>query len=402
MRFTFKAKDLKGKIKKGVVSAVSKELATQILQENKLNVISVKREKGDSSLEQYVNKTWESVNKKDLVVFFRQFHALIGSKVPVVYSLRAIADQTEHKYLGSVLKDIANDVEDGISLSEAMSKYPDVFPRISTSVVEAGEVSGNLDRAIDYVAQSTEKNYRTTAKIRGALIYPIFVTITAAIVGFFSVTFIIPRLTKVIEDINADVPWHTQFIMNVGYFMQGYWWAILIVIFGAILGIIYYIKTESGKKEWDRIQLDLPVAGKLLKYLYITRFANNLTVLLDGGVPVVQSLETVSNVVNNSVYQGVILRCADEVKTGGSISSVLAQSDYIPGIVSKMVKVGEETGKVTESLESVGKFYEQEMDEMVKNLSTLIEPILIVVLGLGVGIMAFSIILPIYGVVQQF
>lgn len=402
MRFIFKAKDIKGKTKKGVVSAVSKELAAQILKENKLNIISIEREGGGSSIGQYFNKTWEKVDKKDLVVFFRQFHALIGSKVPVVYSLRAIADQTEHRYLSSVLKDVANDVEDGISLSESFRKYPDVFPNISTSVIEAGEISGNLDKSIDYVAKSTEKNYRTTAKIRGALIYPAFVTATAFVVGFFSVTFIVPRLTKVIEDIDAEIPWHTQLIISVGHFMENYWWAILIIIFGVIVGMIYYIKTETGKKEWDRIQLDLPVAGKLLKYLYITRFANNLVVLLEGGVPMVQSLETVSRVVRNSVYQGVILRCGDEVKKGGAISTVLADSDYIPGIVSKMVKVGEETGKTTEALDNIGKFYEQEMDEIIKNLSTLIEPILIVILGIGVGIMAFSIILPIYGIVQQF
>jgi type II secretory pathway component PulF len=402
MRFIFEAKDLRGKVKKGIITAVSEELAAEILQENKLNPIKIEREKGDSSLNQYLSKTWESVGKKDLVVFFRQFHALIGSRVPVVYSIRAIADQTEHKYLSSVLKDIANDVEDGISLSESMSKYPDVFPRIATSVIEAGEISGNLDKAIDYVAKSTENNYRTTAKIKGALIYPAFVSATALVVGFFSVTFIVPRLTQVIEDLDAEVPWHTQFVMKFGHFMENYWWAILVVIAGAVAGVLYYIKSESGKKEWDRIQLSLPIAGKLLKYLYLTRFANNLVVLLEGGVPVVQSLDTVSKVVNNSVYQGIILRCSDEVRTGGSISSVLSQSEHIPGIVAKMVKVGEETGKLTESLGSVSSFYEQEMDEMIKNLSSLIEPILIVALGAAVAVMAFSIILPIYTVVQKF
>ncbi|MDD3498262.1 MAG: type II secretion system F family protein [Candidatus Moranbacteria bacterium] len=402
MRFTFKAKDLKGKVRKGVINAVDRELAVQILRENKLNPISVEKETGDSFLNQYFSKTWERVDKKDLVVFFRQFHALIGSKVPVVYSLRAIADQSEHRYLSSAVKDVANDVEDGTTLSSAMKKYPDVFPNVSTSVIEAGEISGNLEEAIEYVAKNTEKNYRTTAKIKGALIYPAFVTAVAIVVGFFSVTFIVPKLTQVIEDINAEVPWHTQLIINIGNFMESYWWAVLIVIFGAVIGMFYYMKTESGKKEWDKIQLDLPVFGKLLRYLYITRFTSNLTVLLEGGVPIVQSLETVSRVVNNSVYQGIILRCGDEVKTGGTISSVLTQSEYIPGIVAKMVKVGEETGKITESLDNVGKFYEQEMDEMIKNMSSLIEPILIIGLGIAVAIMAFSIILPIYGIVQQF
>jgi len=402
MRFAFKAKDQKNKIQSGVVDAVSKELAVQILQDNKLNPISVERESGDSQLSQYLHKTWEKVGKKDLLVFFRQFHALISSKVPVVYSLRAIGDQTEHKYLGSLIKDIANDVEDGTPFSEALSKYPDVFPMVVTSVIRSGEISGNLDTAIKHVAESIEKNYRITAKIRGALIYPAFILSAALVVGFLSVVIIVPKLTLIIKDLNAEVPWYTHMVIYIGDFMQAYWWAVLVVFFGFVFSVFYYVQTEAGKKEWDKIQLSLPILGKMFQYLYLTRFANNFVVLLEGGVPIVQSLNTVAEVVNNSIYRGIILHCADEVKTGGNISTVLNQSEYIPGIVTKMVMVGEKTGKISESLGSVGKFYEQEMDEMVKNLSVLIEPILIVGLGLGVAFLAFSIILPIYNVVQNF
>ncbi len=402
MRFKFKAKDKKNKIQSGVVDAISKELAVQVLQENDLNAILIERETGDSPLSQYLHKSWEKVGKKDLLVFFRQFHALISSKVPVVYSLRAIGDQTEHKYLSSLIKDIANDVEDGTTFSEALGRYPDVFPKVVTSVINAGEVSGNLEEAIKHVAESTEKNYRITAKIRGALIYPAFILTAALIVGFLSVVIIVPKLTLIIKDLNAEVPWYTHMVIGIGDFMQAYWWAVLVVIFGFIIAVAYYVKTEAGHKEWDKIQLELPIIGKLFRYLYLTKFANNFVVILDGGVPIVQSLNIVAEVVNNSIYQGIILRCADEVKTGGNISTVLAQSDYIPGIVTKMVIVGEKTGKISESLGSVGNFYEQEMDEMIKNLSVLIEPVLIVGLGLGVAFLAFSIILPIYNVVQNF
>ncbi|MEF3692200.1 MAG: type II secretion system F family protein [Candidatus Moraniibacteriota bacterium] len=400
MRFTFKAKDKKGEKRKGVIDAASKELAYQLLQENNLIPISIERETGTSDFNKYFQKTWERVGKKDLLVFFRQFHALIASKVPVVYSLRAIGDQTEHKYLSSIIKDIANDVEDGAPFSEALSKYPDTFPPLITSVIKSGEISGNLDRSIGNVAESIDKNYRITSKIRGALIYPSFVLSTAFVVGFFAVTFILPRITVIIEDVDAELPWHTIFIMKFGKFMENYWWAILIVIFAFIFTAIYYVRTEAGKKEWDKIKLDLPVIGKLFRYLYITRFAGNLVVLMEGGVPIVQSLVTISEVVNNGVYRNIILRCAEEVKTGGTISTVLSYSDYIPPIMSKMVNIGEKTGKITESLESVSVFYEQEMDDMVKNLSVLIEPILIVGLGIGVAILAFSVILPIYTVVQ--
>lgn len=402
MRFTFKAKDQKGEKRKGIIDAASKELAYQILQENRLNPISIEREAGDSDINKYFQKTWEKVGTKDLLIFFRQFYVLIASKVPVVYSLRAIGDQTEHKYLGSMIKDIANDIEDGAPFSEALMKYPDTFPPIITSVIKAGELSGNLDKSLNNVATSIDKNYRITSKIRSALIYPAFVLATAFVVGFASVTFIIPKLTVIIKDMEADMPWHTILVMKMGDFMQSYWWAVLVAILGFIFSAFYYVRTDAGKKEWDRIKLDLPVIGKLFRYLYITRFTTNLVVLMEGGVPIVQSLVTVGDVVNNGIYKNIILRCAEEVKTGGNISTILSYSDYIPPIVSKMVNIGEKTGKITEALESVSNFYEQEMDDMVKNLSVLIEPVLIVGLGIGVAFLAFSIILPIYTVVQKF
>lgn len=402
MRFTFKAKDEQGEKRDGVIDAASKELAYQILVENKLNPVSIEREAGDDSLTRYIKKSFDRVTPKDLLVFFRQFQALVGSKVPVVYSLRAIGDQTENRFLNGILKDISNDVEDGAPFSVALSKYPDVFPQIITSVIKAGELSGNLETSIANVANSIEKNYRLTSKIRGALIYPAFVLSTGLVVGFASVTIIIPKITLIVEDMDADLPWHTLAVIQMGHFMENYWWAILVIFFGIIFSLVYYIRTESGRKEWDRIKLELPILGKLFQYLYITRFSTNLLILLEGGVSIVQSLLTVSDVVNNDVYKRLIIACADEVKAGGNISSVLSKSDYMPAIVPKMINIGEKTGKIGESLGNVSKFYEQEMDDMVKNLSVLIEPILIVGLGIGVAILAFSILLPIYSVIQKF
>ena len=402
MRFAFKAKDQKGEKRKGVIDSATKELAYQILQENNLIPISIEREVSDSGLTKYFQKTFEKVNKKDQMVFFRQFHALIAAKVPVVYSLRAIGDQTENVYLSNVIKDVANDVEDGSPFSEALEKYPDSFPPIVTSVIRAGEISGSMDKSIANVAVNIEKNYQITSKIRGAIIYPAFVFVVAFVVGFISVSFVIPKLTVIIEDMAMNLPWHTKMVIAFGNFMEKFWWAVLLVIIGFVFSGFYYVKTDAGSREWDKIKLDLPAIGKLFRYFYITRFASNLVVLMNGGVPIVQSLETVSEVVGNRVYRNVILRCVEEVRTGGNISTILSYSDYIPPIMSKMVAIGEKTGKIMESLESVADFYEKEMDNLIKNLSVLIEPILIVGLGLGVAFLAFSIILPIYSVVQQF
>jgi type II secretory pathway component PulF len=265
-------------------------------------------------------------------------------------------------------------------------------------MIKAGEVSGNLQKSIFFVADNIEKNYRLTSKIKGALFYPAFVMGASLIIGFMATTFILPRLSDMIEDMDVAIPWYTQLIIGVGNFMESYWWAVLIIFIGAVGGFIYYIKTEAGKKEWDKTQLKLPIVGKLFQYVYLTRFARNFSILLAGGIPILRALVVVGEVVNNSVYQSVILRSADEVKAGGNISTVFSRSEIIPPIVAKMIKIGEETGKTSKITKDIADFYEEEVNNMTQNLSTMIEPILIIFLGIGVAILVFAILMPIYDI----
>ncbi|MDH4330300.1 MAG: type II secretion system F family protein, partial [Candidatus Moranbacteria bacterium] len=387
MRFIFKARNQKGEIEKGKVEAVNEELALKVLRDNKLVPISVTREEDVPKIIRDLQRSWEGASKKDLVIFFRQLQALISAKVPLTHSLRSIEDQLENNYIKNIVKEISNDIDDGVAFSDAMEKYPEVFSKITSSTIRAGEISGNMEKSIQYVADNLDKSYRLTSKIRGALLYPVFVLVAAGAIGFLSLTLIVPKLTSVIQEMGLTIPWYTQALILLGDFMQNYWWAVLIVIIAAVLGIMYYISTGAGKREWDRIQLEIPIFGKLLKYVYLTRFAGNLSMLLNGGIPIVQSLAIVSDVVNNSVYSGIILRSADEVKSGGNMSNVLFKTKHMPAIVSRMVKVGEETGKLDESLENVAIFYEQEIDDIVRNMTALIEPILIIFLGMGVALL---------------
>lgn len=402
MQFIFKAKHKKtGELKEGKVEAYSRELAVKALQENDLIPMFISQEKGVYNIFRDFQKAWEGGNKKDLVLLYRQLTTLIGASVPIVQSLRTVAEQSSSQFMGNVVRKVADDVEDGMLLSEGMSKHPDVFSNLSVGIIKSGEASGSLRESLEYITKNTEKNYKLTSKIRSALIYPIFVVMVSIVVGFIAVTFILPKITVMIKELDVQTPWYTSVVISFGDFMSNYWWAILIVIFGAVIGFIYYIKTEAGRREWDQVKIELPLFGKLFRYVYISRFASNFSILLAGGIPIVKALVIVSDVVNNSVYKGVILRAADEVRAGGSISNIFETSSRFPDIVAKMIKIGEETGKMNESLESVSSFYDEEIDNMTRNFSSLIEPVLIVILGIGVAIMVFAVLLPIYNIVGQ-
>jgi type II secretory pathway component PulF len=291
-----------------------------------------------------------------------------------------------------------SDIEDGMPFSEAMAKHPRVFENLSVSMVKAGELSGNLQRSILFLAGNTEKNYELNSKIKGALFYPVFVFSAALIIGFIVFTVVLPKLTGIFKEMKVVIPWYTNVLMVAGDFMSKYWWLVLIGIIIVVGGAIYYVKTEDGKKEWDVLKMKIPVIGNLFQYVYISRFSENLAVLLDGGIPIVRALVIVSEVVNTTTYESVILRAADEVKAGGSMSNVFARSEYFPPIVSQMIKIGEDAGKISEILQHVSGFYSKETDRITNNLSTMLEPILITFLGVGVGILVFAILMPIYNI----
>lgn len=401
MKFVFKAKNSQGKVREGMVESLNAESAATILERNNLVPISIVEEKQVPTIVKQVQKLWEGVKQKELMVFFQQLSTLIGAHVPVVSALRTIEEQVDNRYFKIVIKEMADDVEDGLQFSSAIEKHADVFSPLTVSMLRAGEVSGELQRAIDVVSQNIEKNYQLSAKIKGALYYPVFVITVALIIGFLVVTFILPRITIMIKDLHVPIPWYTAVLIWLGDFMSVYWWAVLLAIIAMVGGILYYARTPVGKREWEQLLLKIPVVGELSRNIYITRFSENLAALLDGGIPVVRALTIASEVVGNNVYEKIILKAADEVKSGGTMSTVFLRSNEFPPIVSQMVRIGEETGSLASVLVSVAKFYNQEVETMTRSLTALIEPILIVFLGIGVGILVVGVLLPIYNIASQ-
>ena len=402
MRFIFKAKTKDGDLKEGIIDAVSTEVAVELLQKNDLLPLSIQAEKQKDSLEKILLKYYDKVDTKELMVFFRQLSILIEAKVPIVASLVAIKEQMNNHYFRRIVDEIIGDIQDGLPLSDALKKHKDVFSTLSINIIKSGEVSGNLRKSVEYVANNIEKNYTMTQRVKSAMTYPVIVMIVFFIIAFLVVTFVIPKLTQMIKDMEGvAVPWYTTVVITISDFMAAYWWAIAIMILGFVGGIFYYIKTEDGSKEWDRIKIRLPIFGTIYQYLYVARFADNLSVLLAGGIPIIQALKIVSTVIGNTVYEDIFSRAAEEVKVGGVMSDVFRRSPQIPPIVVQMVKIGEESGQTDLVLGHVAKFYEQEATEMAKNLSTLIEPLLMVIIGAAVAFLAFSVIMPIYNIAGQ-
>jgi type IV pilus assembly protein PilC len=401
MRFRFKAKTQDGQIKRGKIDAIDKNAATELLQKNDLVPLDLNEIKEGASLLGTIERMTSSVSQKDLLLFYRQLSTLVDAKIPIAPALRTIHNQTENPQLRVVVTEVAADVEDGMAISESFAKHENIFTTLAVSMIRAGEVSGNLQGAIDFVAESAEQNYQLKNKVRGALMYPIFVISVAMVIGFLTMTWILPKLTQVIRDLDVEIPWYTQLMITIGDFMQAYWWAVLILIAGIIAAMVYYIRSEEGSREWDRIKLRIPVIGQLFQYVYITRFAENLSVLLKGGIPIVRALIIVADVVDNIVYKNIILKAAQDVKVGGEINAEFFKHEEFPPMVSSMIKIGEDTGRLSEILEDVARFYNSEVDQITRNLSSIIEPILIVILGIGVGVLVFSVLLPIYNIAGQ-
>jgi len=401
MKFVFKAKNKKGEINEGVVDAANVEAAAAVLQKNELFPIRIVSESESGSLSKTFLKYYERVTDKELVVFFRQLAILIEARVPIVSSLTAINEQTYNQYFRRVIKEVIGEIEDGTAFSDALSKHRDVFSILSLSIIKSGETSGNLKKSVDYVADNIEKNYNLVNRVRSAMIYPAIVMIVFFIIGFLVISFIIPKLTVMIKELEAEVPWYTTIVITVGDFMATYWWAVAAIILGFAGVGLYYLRTDDGRKEWDQLKIKLPIVGKIFQGVYIARFAENLAVLLAGGIPILRALTVSSSVINNSVYEAVVLKAAEEVKVGGNISTVFKKSSLFPPMVSHMIRIGEESGQIDSVLNHVAKFYEEETERSTKNLSTLIEPVLMIVIGIAVGFMAVAVLMPIYNIAGQ-
>ncbi len=395
MLFDYKARDEQGVIRKGVVEAGSETQASQILHDHNLVVISLEAEEPKLDLGKFIPFLGR-VPRKELVIFSRQLSTLINAKVPIIQAFEILSSQVTSRKLKDVIGEMIADIEGGKSLSESISRFPRVFSNLYINLVKAGELSGTLDQSLLYLADQEEKDYDLISKVRGALTYPIFIISAIGIVGALMFIFVLPQMISVLREAGAALPITTRVLIFLTDIFRGYWYVLLLGLVGLIVGFQFYLHSHSGRIVWDHAILKMPIVGKLLQKIYMDRFARNLATLTAGGIPIVQSLHTVADIVGNTVYRRIIEAAAAEVETGKSIAVVFGQHKEIPTIVTQMIRIGEQTGSLDEILGKLAHFYDKEVDSTLSTLTTLLEPIIMILLGFAVAVMVAGILLPIY------
>ncbi len=399
MLFSYEALDQNGAKQQGSIEAISRDVAIASLQRRGLAVSSVTEVSEEKKFSLTTNIVlFESVSNREVVLLSRQIATLFEAQVSALRVFRLLASESERPLLARVLTEVADDIQAGLSISKSLEKHPKVFTSFYTNMVRAGEEAGKLDETFLYLADYLDRSYEVVSKARNALIYPAFVISTFVVVMILMMTIVIPRISQVLIDSGQEIPIYTKVVIAISAFFVDY--GIFLLILAVVGGFFLYrfVQTDAGRAAFDRFQLTVPYVGDLYKKLYLARIADNLSTMLASGISVVQATEITGSVVGSRVYQDILTEVSASVKGGGSISASFGNHAEVPGIMTAMVKVGEETGELGSILKTLAKFYNREVSTAVDTLVDLIEPFMIVALGLGVGILLASVLIPIYNV----
>ena len=396
-RFNYKAKVKEtGKIVKGNIQAENEQTAGRLLIEQGYIPESVIEEgtglfggKGH-------------VTTKDRIMFTRQLATLIGAGLPLATSLRTVAGQTQAKAMKTIVEEVLANVESGKTLHESFAQYPDVFNGVYLALIKAGETSGTLDLALKRLADQEEKDAAMMSKIKGALVYPAIILLVIIAVLAFMMVMVVPQVKNLYEDMGEELPGLTQFLVNLSDFFGNFWWLVAIVI-AAIVGAVWYAvkRTPAGRKVADTVKLNVPIFGGLFRKLYVSRFARTAEMMLATGVPMLDSVTIAIDATSNVVVEEEYSKSLEIIKGGKALSESLQDREYMLPLVPQMASIGEESGKIDEMLGKAAQVYENELDEQINNISTMIEPILMVIMAGLIGVVVGGTLLPIYSLVNS-
>jgi type IV pilus assembly protein PilC len=396
--FHYRARNRQGKVTKGVIKAATQERASAMLAEHGLIPLEVQDVKELSVFKREFS--FRIVRVRDRAIMARQLATMIQAGIPILQALRILVPQTENPHLADIIREVSYDVEGGESLSNALEKFPRVFSEFFISMVRSGEASGRVADTLEQLADHEERDYEIIRKVRGALVYPAFVLTTMIVLSVVMMVFVIPQLIGLFEESGVPLPWTTRVLIAMSLFGASYWWFLLLFFGLAIYLFSSYARTPEGMYTMSAVMLRLPLAGNLLRKISLARFSGALKTLVESEVPVIRALLIARDILGNRVYQAIINQTAEEVKNGSTISAALEKYPEIPLMVSQMISVGERSGKLGGSLEAVHRFYRREVDDTLQNLSQLIEPVVIVLLGIGIAMLLSAVLLPIYRLVE--
>lgn len=393
--YDYKAKDSAGATLTGAVEAPNDIVAQDTLKERGLTVVALNERKRHTLFQSSLG-FFNRVPKKDVVLFARQLAVMISATVPIVQALRILVKQTSNITFKIIISEIADEVDGGAKLSSSLARYPQAFSDFFIYMIRSGETTGKLDETLNYLADQQEKDYDLESKIRGAMIYPAFIVSAMIVIGVLMMIFVIPKLTEALLKGGAKLPLATTLLIGASNFLTHYWW--LLIGLGAIVTVFgrLYLRTPRGRRQFDVLKFHLPVFGSIFEKIYLVRFSRSFSTLIASGIPVTKALEIVADVIGNIVYKELTLQTIEEVEAGNSIATVFVQSRVVPPMLPQMMIVGEQTGKLDLILDKLAAFYAKELENLVANLVSIIEPLILVVMGAAVAVIVMAVLLPMY------
>jgi type IV pilus assembly protein PilC len=397
--FNYQARNTHNEEVKGKIEAQNPAQAAGILRSRGLLIIGIKSQNQDS-LAAITNFLF-GIKQDEIVNVTRQLSTMVTAGLPLIQALN-ILEQQSKPALAKLLGEIKADIEGGKTFAASLEKHAKVFSRVYIQLVRAGEAGGVLDEVLERLADNLEKDKEFRAKTQGALIYPIIVVVAMIIVAFVMMIFVIPKMTELYKDFGADLPFATQLLMDISAWVAKFWWLLIIGGIGGSFALKNWYKTDAGQRAIDSWQLKVPIFGQLKQKVILTDFARTLSLLLGAGISLLQGLEIVTDAITNRIYRDAMVDTSKQVEKGVALSQGISRYDFFPPLLYQMIAVGEQTGKLDDVLQKLAVYFQSESEHEVKNLTTAMEPIIMIVLGLGVGLMVIAIIMPIYNLTSQF
>ncbi len=400
-RFKFKGKNSIGTIVTGERTARDAKEVISALEKEQIQVLNVERKKAQLNIPFLTGKKKSKVNLRDLSVFNRQLSVMFNAGLPVTQGLGILSSQQKNKYFGGALNDIRKEVEAGSNLSNALRKYPSIFNELYTSMIQAGEASGNLDTILLRLSQYIESMAKLMGKVKSALAYPIAVLVIAVVITAVIMIKVVPIFEDMFKNLGASLPMPTQVVMDISHFMQGNFFYLVIAMIGGVYAFKYYNNTYKGRRVIDRIKLKVPVFGGLLLKVGVARVTRTLETLLNSGVEIIESMTITAKTAGNSIIEDTVLRSRSAVQEGKPLGQSWEEQKLFPFMVTQMVSVGEQTGALSNMLGKIADFYDEEVNQSVEALVALMEPILILVLGGLVGGVIIAMYMPMFDIIGK-